>query len=100
MFNIGDRVRILSWEELIEKWGKPNLSGDILIKHDTVRVYFNHDMRILCDHVDTIREISKFKCTGTSLLFEHLQTKWNITTDMVELVTKTINENELMELML
>ena len=99
----GDVVRILSWDELVNKYGKPNVSGYIDIPED--HVVFNVRMKHLCGKEMTVKDIVSSRIREklipdvlTELENDFIE-GWTITPGMVEVVqqynVQAIKENEL-----
>lgn len=55
LYRVGDKVRVLSRDELIKKCGKPNRDGDIY--DDEHRDYFWSTLFNCCNSVATINDI-------------------------------------------
>lgn len=86
-FNVGDHVRILSWDEMKDLY-ETDENGDIYIPHD--HNYFTRDMRDdrLCNIEANVTAVFD---DGEDSFTYHLDTEdfgWTITEGMLELVSE------------
>ena len=84
-FNIGDHVRILSWDEMVDLYGTDE-DGEIYIPHD--HNYFTKNMRAdgLCGLEANVTAVSD---DGEESFIYHIDAGdfvWTITEGMLELV--------------
>lgn len=81
-FNIGDRVRVRAWDDMVKEFGVDEL-GDI----DTGYLYFVSDMESLCGATATVKG---FDGRDVNLddwdLDENIDTDWCLSEEMLELV--------------
>ena len=86
-FNVGDRVRILSWEEMENLYGIED-DGDIYIPND--ENYFCRAMKEdgLCGLEGNVIEVYAGDDTATYVLDSYTANGWTITEGMLELVPK------------
>lgn len=73
-FNVGDEVRVRTWESLYEEFGSPISSNSL-----NIRKGFNSDMRKLCGTVVTIQRVH---IDGS--YYEIEEDDWHWTDDMLE----------------
>ena len=51
-YNVGDKVRVKTWEELKSIWPKANYGDGLNVN----KTYFNPEMKQYCGHVYTVHE--------------------------------------------
>lgn len=85
MFKSGDRIRIKSWDKMVEEYGKLIDCDDIPFKNYSY--FFCNDMKYLCEQEGfVIKNNEEDDCIEIKLDNYGEITEWYITEEMIELI--------------
>lgn len=83
IFTIGDKVRLKSWEKLIEALGEPDDNGNIQLVPDML--YFPNILKPLCGKEFVIKDIYSYSFSNCTLIdIQNVYTLLTLTAGAIE----------------